>query len=108
MNIKELRQIVENCNKIKSPNETEIDLIENGWGIRYIRIEDLLSIIDKVSDKNEELKHWLLDEIEQAKERMEIEHNTVFDGVQVTHEQQIALNKGHIRFCEQILKMIGE
>lgn len=48
----------------------------------------------------EEVKHWLESEIELAKERMNLEYNPVFNGVEVGHEKQIELNKAHIRFCE--------
>lgn len=48
----------------------------------------------------EEIKHWFEMEIELAKERMNLKHNTMFNGVEVGHEKQIELNKAHIRYCE--------
>lgn len=48
----------------------------------------------------EEARHWFEQEIELAKERMSLEYNPIFNGVEVGHEKQIELNKAHIRFCE--------
>lgn len=66
--------------------------------------------LNKVADileKYEEVKHFFEMEIEQANERMESPDNPMFNGVEVGYDRQIELNKAHVRFCEQILKMIG-
>lgn len=55
------------------------------------------------SIQKEEIKHWFESEIELAKERMNLEYNPMFNGVEVGHEKQIELNKAHIRFCEYVI-----
>lgn len=103
-----LKEVFEKCKKATSPNNVEFDVIENGWGVRYIRIDDVLKIIEKAEDTKEEIKHWLEMEIELAKERMNLKENTMFNGVEVGREKQIELNKGHIRFCKEVLKMLAK
>lgn len=34
------------------------------------------------------------------KKKMNLEYNSMFNGMEVGHEKQIELNKAHIRFCE--------
>ena len=66
--------------------------------------------LDKVADileKYEEVKHFFEMDMEQANERMNSLYNPMFNGVEVGDDKQIELNKAHIRFCEQVLKMIG-
>ena len=66
--------------------------------------------LNKVADileKHGEVSHFFEMEIEQANERMESPHNPMFNGVEVGNDKRIELNKAHVRFCEQILKMIG-
>lgn len=55
-----------------------------------------------------ELKHFLEMEIKQAEERMKEESNPTFNGLIVGREFQLELNKGHIRFCKEVLKMLGK
>lgn len=50
--------------------------------------------------QKEEIRHWFESEIELSKERMNLEHNIMFNGVEVGHEKQIELNRTHIRYCE--------
>lgn len=57
-------------------------------------------------EKYEELKHFLEMEIVQAEERMKEEFNTTFNGLVVGREFQLELNKGHIRFCKEALRML--
>lgn len=57
-------------------------------------------------EKYEELKHFLEMEIKQAEERMKEEFNPTFNGLIVGNEFQIELNKGHVRFCKEVLKML--
>ena len=66
-----------------------------------------LNEVADILEKYEETKHFFEMEIEQANERMESLRNPMFNGVEVGEEKQIELNKAHIRFCEQVLKMIG-
>lgn len=66
--------------------------------------------LNKVADileKHEEIKHFFEMEIAQANERMESLRNPMFNGVEVGHVKQIELNKAHVRFCKQVLEMIG-
>lgn len=56
----------------------------------------------------EEINHWFESEIELAKERMSLEYNPMFNGVEVGHEKQIELNKAHIRFCEYAIMELCE
>ena len=102
----ELKEILEKCNRATSPNEVEFDLIENGWGVRYIRIDDALKIIEKTSDNHEEVKNFFEMEIEQTKEWLKSEYYDCFNGVQVGHEQAIELMKKHISFCKHIVEML--
>lgn len=101
-----LKEVFEKCNKATSPNNVEFDVIENGWGVRYIRIYDVLKIIEKAEDTKEEIKHWFEVEIELAKERMDLKYNPMFNGVEVGHKRQIELNKAHIRYCEYAIKAL--
>lgn len=57
-------------------------------------------------EKYEELKHFLEMEIALAEERMKLKHNPTFNGVEVGHENQIELNKAHIRYCEYAIKAL--
>lgn len=57
-------------------------------------------------EKYEELKHFLEMEIVQAEERMKEEFNLTFNGLVVGREFQLELNKGHIRFCKEVLKIL--
>lgn len=57
-------------------------------------------------EKYEELKHFLEMEIVQAEERMKEEFNPTFNRLVVRREFQIGLNKGHIRFCKEVLKIL--
>lgn len=59
-------------------------------------------------EKHEELKHFLEMEIAQTEERMKEEFNPAFNGLVVGLEFQLELNKGHIRFCKEVLKMLGK
>lgn len=59
-------------------------------------------------EKYEESKHFFEIEIEQAEERMKEEFNPAFNGLIVGNEFQIELNKGHIRFCKEVLKMLAK
>lgn len=104
----ELKEILEKCNKATSPNDVEFDLIENGWGVRYIRIDDVMKINEKTTDIREEVSHFFEMEIEQTKEWLKEECFDCYNGVQVGHEQAIELMKKHISFCEHILKMLEE
>lgn len=54
----------------------------------------------------EEIRHWFETEIELAKERMELEYNHMFNGVEVGHEKQIELNKAHILYCEYAIMVL--
>lgn len=66
--------------------------------------------LDKIADileNHEKVKHFFEMEIKQANDRMESPDNPMFNGVEVGHDKQVELNKAHVRFCEQILKMIG-
>ena len=47
----------------------------------------------------EEVRRWIESEIELAEERMKLEYNPMFNGVEVGHEKQIELNKAHIQSC---------
>lgn len=49
----------------------------------------------------------LRSEIMQAELRKDEKYNPMFNGVDVGHEKQIELNSGHIRFCKDILKIMG-
>lgn len=53
-----------------------------------------------------ELKHFLEMEIVQAEERMKEEFNHTFNGIVVGREFHLELNKGHIRFCKEVLKIL--
>lgn len=66
-----------------------------------------LNKIADILEKYEEVKHFFEMEIEQTNERMESRGNPMFNGVEVGHDKQIELSKAHVRFCEQVLKMIG-
>ena len=66
-----------------------------------------LNEVADILEKYEEINHFFEMEIEQANERVESLHNPMFNGVEVGKEKQIELNKAHIRFCKQALKMIG-
>lgn len=57
-------------------------------------------------EKYEEIKHFFEMEIKQTEERMKEEFNPTFNGLVVGHEFQIELNKGHIRFCKEVLRML--
>ena len=57
-------------------------------------------------EKYGEFKHFLEMEIKQSEERMKEESNPTFNGLIVGNEFQIELNKGHIRFCKEVLKML--
>ena len=54
----------------------------------------------------EEIRHWFETEIELAQERMELEYNPMFNGVEVGHEKQIELNKAHILYCEYAIMVL--
>jgi len=101
-----LKEVFEKCNKAVSPNDVEFDLIENGWGVRYIRINDVLKIIEKAESTKQEIQHWFEMEIKLAEERMKLKHNPMFNGVKVGHEKQIELNKAHIRYCEYAMQSL--
>lgn len=103
---KALKEVLEKCNKVTSPNDVEFDLIENGWGVRYIRIDDVLKIIEKTGDTSEEAKHFLEMEIEQTQEWLLSENFDCFNGVEVGHEYSVELMKKHISFCEHVLEML--
>lgn len=77
-------------------------------GVRTQCYEECFEIVNNCvnEDKYEELKHFLETEIEQAEERMKEESNPTFNGLIVGHEFQIELNKGHIRFCKEVLKIL--
>lgn len=66
-----------------------------------------LNTIADILEKYEEVKHFFEMEIELANERMESPDNPMFNGVEVGYDKQIELNKAHVRFCEQVLRMIG-
>lgn len=105
---KTLKEVLEKCNEATSPNDVEFDLIENGWGVRYIRIDDVMKINEKTSDTNEEAKHFFEMEIGQTKEWLKEEYFDCYNGVQVGYEQAVELMKRHIRFCEHILEMLDK
>lgn len=66
--------------------------------------------LNKVADileKYREVSRFFEMEIEQANERMELLYDPMFNGVEVGNYKRIELNKAHVRFCEQILKMMG-
>lgn len=79
-------------------------------GVRTQCYEECFEIVNNCAnkDKYEELKHFIEMEIEQAEERMKEESNPTFNGLIVGNEFQIELNKGHIRFCKEVLKMLGK
>lgn len=54
----------------------------------------------------EEVKHFFEMEIALAEERMKSKYNPMFNGVEVGHENQIELNKAHIRYCEYAIKAL--
>lgn len=66
-----------------------------------------LNKIADILEKYEEVKHFFEMEMEHTNERMESLDNPTFNGVEVGYDKQIELNKAHVRFCEQVLKMIG-
>lgn len=103
---KALKEILEKCNKATYQNDIEFDLIENGWGVRYIRIDDVLKIIEKTGNTHEEAKHFFEIEIEQTREWLKSEYFDCYDGVEVGHKQAVKLMKNHIRFCEHVLEML--
>lgn len=57
--------------------------------------------------KVDEVVGYLQSEIEKAEKRMETKGNFVYDGVDVGEERQKLLNKHHVLFCKNILKMMG-
>lgn len=66
----------------------------------YFYRSKIIAWKEYTEDEREEIRHWFESEIELAKERMNLEYNPMFNGVEVGHEKQIELNKAHIRFCE--------
>ena len=73
----------------------------------YDECGEWLNKVADILEKHGEVSHFFEMEIEQANERMESPHNPMFNGVEVGNDKRIELNKAHVRFCEQILKMIG-
>lgn len=61
---------------------------------------------ETIEDETQEIRHWFECEIELAKERMNLEYNSMFNSVEVGHEKQIELNKAHIRFCEYAIRAL--
>ncbi len=59
----------------------------------------------KALETVEVIDEFLESEIFQAEERMK-EPCYMFDGVEVSEEQEMKLNKSHIRFCDGILEVI--
>lgn len=104
----ELKEILEKCNKATSPNDVEFGLIENGCGVRDIRIDDLMKINEKTTDIREEVSHFFEMEIEQTKEWLKEEYFDCYNGVQVGHKKAVELMKKHIIFCEHILEMLNK
>lgn len=70
-------------------------------------LNEVADILENQNKKNEELKHLLEAEMELSNAHMGPFYNPMFNGVEVGHDKQVELNKAHVRFCEQILKMIG-
>ncbi len=57
--------------------------------------------------KVNEVVGYLDSEIKRTEMYMKDEYNNVFDGVDVGVDNQLALNKRHIWFCKNILRMLG-
>lgn len=107
--LEKLRDLCEKHDQESHRYEIEGDLsMAIMEGVRAQCYEECFGIVSECSkeSKTEELRHFFEVEIEQAKERMKEEYNPIFNGVEIGHEKQIELNEGHIRFCEQILKML--
>lgn len=59
----------------------------------------------KALETVEKIQHFLEMEIEITEERMK-EPTYVFDGIKVSAEQEQELQKSHIRFCKDMLRVI--
>lgn len=83
-------------------------MIENSWGVRYIRIDDVLKIIEKVGEPHEEVKHFFEMEIEQTRDWLKSEVYSFFNGVDVGHEQAIELMKKAYNFLRTCFGNVGK
>lgn len=103
--------------RLEEENERLENIIDNelgGWlewcrshgsthGISYRLYYDMFDM----SRKYEAVVEWMKREIEKAKISMD-EYAECFDGVKVDNETRKELLKGHIRFCENALKILKE
>lgn len=102
---------------LEEENKRLLDIIDNklgGWlewsrkycGCNGISL-DLLEKMFFMSQKYEDIIEWLNREIEMAKISMD-EYAECFDGVHVDNKKRKELLKGHIRFCENALRILKE
>lgn len=101
--LNEIKRMCEKNDKARRKYESDGDLSKAfilATELRYYGIA-----FESVS-KLEELKHFFKREIEEAEERMKEEFKPTFNGVLVGYEFQTELNKGHIRFCKEVLRML--
>ena len=61
---------------------------------------------EEVFTENVELSHFLAFEIMQSESRMRDENNPFFNGVFVGKSEAQELQRKHISFCKQLLRMI--
>lgn len=103
LSLNEIKHICEKNDKARRKYESDGDLSKAfilATELRYYGIA-----FESVS-KLEEMKHFFEMEIVQAEERMKEELNPTFNGLVVGREFQLELNKGHIRFCKEVLRML--